>query len=215
MGESGLDKQVAVIVDQLAEQFNLAISVAVDEKRTFEQGESIFREAVAVLDYYSCGEIAAEQMVNFSKVAFFRKQYDKALYYAVEAADRGRQSAADNLHAMAFRLFELVLVESSETIRGVDFEDLQDVLVPEDYCRALQNVYRAARQTKTEEGRQFLAGVLKKLTHEVTRQGLRREKNGDVHGALLLQKTVLPFLNPKRAAVIAAEIKKLEENISE
>ena len=215
MGESGLDKQVAAIVDQLAEQFNLAISVAVDENRTFEQGESIFREAVAVLDYYSCGEIAAEQTVNFSNLAFFRKQYDKALYYAAEAADRGGQSAADNLHAMAFRLFELVLVESAETMRGVDFEDLQDILIPEDYCLALQNVYRSARQTKTEEGRQFLAGVLKKLTHEVTRQGLRREKNGDVRGALLLQKTVLPFLNPKRAAVIAAEIKKLEENGSE
>lgn len=212
------DRQIEAIVKQLTEQFNLAISVAVDEDKSFEQGETIFREAVAVLEYYSCLDSAVEQLVNFSKVAFFRKKYDKALFYAIEAVNKkesGCGDATDNLHAMAYKLFELVLVESSETMCGLTFDDLQEILVPEDYCEALKNIYNASKQAHTEEDKLLLAQVLKKVTLEVMRQGLRKKKQGETDKALLLLKTVQPFLNPKRAEVIAAEIEKLEGTGSE
>lgn len=218
MGESELDRKLSDLTDQLAEQFNLAISTAVDENKTFAQGEQIFRDAIAVLDYYGCGETAAEQLVNFSKVAYFRKEYRKALSYASEAVSRQGDAAhgpLDHLHAMAYRLFELVLVDSENTMDGLTLEDLQEILVPEDYCQALKNVYRAAKQVKSGEEQKFLAEMLRKLAIETVRQGIRREKAGEYAEALLLFQTVLPFLNPKRAAVIAEEIRKLEENSGE
>jgi len=207
------DRQIEAIVEQLTEQFNLAISTAVDESKDFEQGENIFREAVAVLEYYNCVDSAIEQLVNFSKVAFFRRRYDRALFYAIEAinmSENGCVEAAVNLHAMAYKLFEMVLVETSETMCGVTFDDLQEVLIPEDYCEALRNIYSISKQVQTPEEQQFLAQVLKKVTLEVMRQGLRKKKQGETDKALLLLKTVHPFLNPKRAEVIGSEIEKLE-----
>ena len=59
------------IVKQLRERFNLAIAQAVDEKKTFEDGEAIFSDTLAVLDYYNCFDLESDQLVNFSKVAFF------------------------------------------------------------------------------------------------------------------------------------------------
>ena len=215
MGEQELDSQVKAIADQLAEQFNLAISIAVDENQSFAQGESIFRDAISVLNYYNCTEVAVEQLNNFAKAAFFRKEYGKALYYAAEAWNRSEcrnSKVGADLHAMAFRLLELVMVESPETMCGVGFEDLQDILTPEDYCQALRNIYCDAKKVKTAEDRQFLAGILRKITLETMRQGIRREKLGDFPAAMQLLKTALPFLNPKRAAVITEEIKKLEES---
>lgn len=220
MGETGLDKQIEAIVEQLVERFNLAISIAVDDNKKFEQGEEIFQESIAVLEYYSCNDIAADQLVNFSKVAFFRKVYDKALYYAGEAVAKSEsqdkeETAADNLHAMAFKIFEIILVSSEEKPGGVGFEEVQEFLTPEDYCKAIQNVYGVSRKSMAQEEKLFLAEVLKKLSFEVMRQGLRQEKCGDKKDALLLFRTVLPFLNPKRASVISAEIRKLEEAVNE
>ena len=70
----GFDEQIELIVKQLIEKINTAISFALDESKSFEQAELIFNEAITVLVYYQCGDTAAEQLINFSKIAYFRKE---------------------------------------------------------------------------------------------------------------------------------------------
>ncbi|MBP5222252.1 MAG: hypothetical protein J6Z35_03715 [Lachnospiraceae bacterium] len=215
MGMTDLDRRIETIADQLAERFNLAISKAVDEKNRFEDGEEIFRDTIAVLDYYNCNDIESDQLLNFSKVAFFRKKYDKALFYAAEAVaksetDGRKKNAEENLHAMAFKIFEILLVTTEDFHDQIDFEGLQEYLMPEDYCAAIRNTYSARKNIKTQEDKTFLTGVLSKLSQELIRQGVRQEKCGNREGALLLFRTVFPFLNPKKAAAVSKEIEKME-----
>ena len=203
------------IVKQLRERFNLAIAQAVDEKKTFEDGEAIFSDTLAVLDYYNCFDLESDQLVNFSKVAFFRKKYDKALYYATEAVNKAKSqerkdAASENLHSMAFKIFEILLVTTEDFHEQIDFDGLQEYLLPEDYCMAMKNTYGARKRIKTDEDKNFLTGVLKTLSQELVKQGIRQKKNGNTEGALLLFKTVFPYLNPKRAAIISKEIREME-----
>ncbi|MCR5458962.1 MAG: hypothetical protein K6F51_03595 [Acetatifactor sp.] len=209
------EQRIGEIVKQLTERFNLAIAQAVDEKKTFEDGEKIFRDTIAVLDYYNCFDLESEQYENFSKVAFFRKKYDKAIYYATEAvriakAKERIDQATQNLHSMAFKIFEILLVTTEDFHEQIDFEGLQDYLMPEDYCIAIKNTYGARKQFKTQEDKTYLSGILKKLSQELIRQGIRQKNNGNTDGALLLFRTVSPFLNPKRAAIISNEIREME-----
>lgn len=217
MGETELDKQLEAIVDQLAERFNLAISLAVDEEKTFDQGEQVFQEALAVLEYYNCNNLVADQLINFSKVAFFRKKYDRALYYAAIATEKANvqdkiEMAHQNLHGMAFKILDLLLMHEDDAISVIDYEDLQEFLIPEDYCHALRNVYHSFQCVKSQEEKDFLSEVIKKLSLEVMKQGIRQEKKNHTDAALLLFKTALPFLNPKRAEIIKNEINKIEES---
>jgi len=210
-----LDQRIGAIVKQLTERFNLAIANAVDEKKTFEDGEEIFRDTIAVLDYYNCFDQESDQLENFSKVAFFRKKYDKALYYATESVRKGKsaervEKASENLHSMAFKIFEILLVTTEDFHEQIDFEGLQDYLMPEDYCRAIKNTYGARKRIHTDEDKKYLSGVLKTLSQELIKQGIRQKKNGNNEGALLLFKTVFPFLNPKRAAIVSKEIQEME-----
>ena len=215
MGTKELDKKVAFIVDQLVERFNLAISTAVDEKKSFDQGEEIFLDTIAVLEYYDCGDIATEQIINFSKVAFFRKEYKKALAYGMKAVDvsktnEKKETAYMNLHEMSFKLLEILLVTTEDLKEQVTFEDIQEFLTTEDYCVAMRNTYAARKKIKTDEDKEFLAGVLNKLSKELMRQGVRQEKCGNNKDAVLLFRTVTPFLPPKKAKLVTAEIEKME-----
>lgn len=207
--------RISEIVKQLKERFNMAISEAVNEKKTFEDGEKIFTDTISVLDYYNCFDLESDQLVNFSKVAFFRKKYDKALYYATEAIQKAKSqeridAATENLHSMAFRIFEILLVTTEDFHDQIDLEDLQDYLTPEDYCIAMKNTFGARNKIKTDEDRNFISGVIKTLSQELVKQGIRQKKNGDTKSALLLFKTVFPYLNPKRAAIISNEIQEME-----
>lgn len=211
----GFDEQVELIVKQLIEKINTAISFALDESKSFEQAESIFNEAITVLEYYQCGDTAAEQLINFSKIAYFRKECRKGLLFASDAVEKSaseemRNKALDNVHNMAFKLLEYILVNENSS-DCISFDDIQDFITPQDYCLALQNAYEAKTRIKTKEDQTFLTGVLTKLSLEMLRQGLRQEKNKNYMDALLLLKTVLPFLNPKRAELVSKEIEKLEK----
>ncbi|SHK67749.1 hypothetical protein [Fibrobacter sp. UWH4] len=214
MATIGFDEQIEMIVKQLTEKINMAISFALDETKTFEQAESIFKEAITVLEYYQCGDTAAEQLMNFSKVAYFRKECRKALLFASDAvekciSDDMRNKALDNVHSMAFKLLEFILVNENDKMK-VTFEDVQGFIMPQDYCLALQKAYEATDRIKTKDDQTFLTSVLTKLSLEVLKQGLRREKNGDYADALMLLKAVLPFLNSKRAEIVSKEIEKME-----
>ena len=211
----GFDEQVELIVKQLIEKINTAISFALDESKSFEQAESIFNEAITVLEYYQCGDTAAEQLINFSKIAYFRKECRKGLLFASDAVEKSaseemRNKALDNVHNMAFKLLEYILVNENSS-DCISFDDIQGFITPQDYCLALQNAYDAKTRIKTKEDQTFLTGVLTKLSLEMLRQGLRQEKNKNYVDALLLLRTVLPFLNPKRAELVSKEIEKLEK----
>jgi hypothetical protein len=211
----GFDEQVELIVKQLIEKINTAISFALDESKSFEQAELIFNEAITVLVYYQCGDTAAEQLINFSKIAYFRKECRKGLLFASDAVEKSaseemRNKALDNVHNMAFKLLEYILVNENSS-DCISFDDIQGFITPQDYCLALQNAYEAKTRIKTKEDQTFLTGVLTKLSLEMLRQGLRQEKNKNYMEALLLLKTVLPFLNPKRAELVSKEIEKLEK----
>lgn len=214
MNPAKFDEQIELIVKQLTEKINMAISFAVDESKTFEQAEAIFNEAITVLEYYQCGDIAAEQLINFSKVAYFRKECRKALVLASDAVEKSssdnvREKALDNVHNMAFKLLEYIIVNDDDKI-NIAFEDVQGFIMPQDYCMALQKAYEATSRIKTKEDQVFITGVLSKLSLEVLRQGLRQEKNNNYADALLLLKAVRPFLNPKRTEIVCREIEKLE-----
>lgn len=215
MATVGFDEQVELIVKQLIEKINTAISFALDESKSFEQAELIFNEAITVLVYYQCGDTAAEQLINFSKIAYFRKECRKALLFASDAVEKStseemRNKALDNIHNMAFKLLEYILINENSK-ECITFEDVQGFIMPQDYCLALQNAYDAKTRIKTKEDQTFLTGVLTKLSLEMLRQGLRQEKNKNYVDALLLLRTVLPFLNPKRAELVSKEIEKLEK----
>lgn len=209
------ERQIEDLVKRLTERFNLAIASAVDEKKTFEDGESIFCDALAVLDYYNCHDLESDQLVNFSKVAFFRKKYAKALYYASEAVRKGKtdervENASRNLHSMAFKLFEILLVTTEDFHDQIDFESLQEYLLPEDYCMAMKNTFASRKNIKSDEDKAFLTSLLKKLSQELIRQGFRQKENGNAEGALLLFNTVIPYVTPKKARVLSSEMKELE-----
>lgn len=214
MATIGYDEQIELIVKQLTEKINMAISFALDETKTFEQAESIFKEAVTVLEYYHCGDTAAEQLINFSKIAYFRKECRKALLYASDAVEKSvsenvRNKSLANIHDMSFKLLEFILVNEDNKI-NVTFDDVQEFITPDDYCLALQKAYEATSRIKTKDDQQFLTGVLWKLSLEVLRQGLRQEKKKNYADALILLKATLPFLNSKRSEVVSKEIEKLE-----
>lgn len=214
MNEAVFEEQLEMIVNQLKERFNLAIATAVDDKKSFDEAELIFQEAIGVLDCYHCYDVIAEQTMNFSKVAFFRQKYVKALYYASLAVEKSKlresvEKNSENLHSMAYKCFEIILMREDVEI---SFEDIEQFLVPEDYCVALLNMSEGIKHIHAETDKAFLAGVLKKLSLEVMRQGLRQEKEENKTEALKLFEMVLPFLNPKRAEIIAKEIKKLKES---
>ena len=115
---------------------------------------------------------------------------------------------------MSFKLLVYILVNNNESI-NITFEEIQNFLLPQDYCFALQKAYEATSRIKTKDDQIFIKGVLSKLSLEILRQGLRQEKNNNYADALLLLKTDLPFLNHKRAEIISNEIKKLENKINE
>lgn len=214
MANIGYDEQIELIVKQLTEKINMAISFALDETKTFEQAESIFKEAVTVLEYYHCGDTAAEQLINFSKIAYFRKECRKALLYASDAVEKSvsenvRNKSLANIHDMSFKLLEFILVNEDNKI-NVTFDDVQEFITPDDYCLALRKAYEATSRIKTKDDQQFLTGVLWKLSLEVLRQGLRQEKKKNYADALILLKATLPFLNSKRSEVVSKEIEKLE-----
>lgn len=214
MASVGFDEQIELIVKQLTEKINMAISYALDEKKSFEQAELIFNEAISVLVYYKCGDVASEQLINFSNISFFRKECGKALVYASDAVEKSvsesvREKASNHIHNMAFKLLEYILVNDDDKI-NISFEDIQGFVSPEDYCMALQKAYEATKRIKTKDDQSFITGVLNKLSLEVLRQGLRQKKNENYFEALMLLKAVKPFLNPKRAEVVSNEIEKLE-----
>lgn len=215
MAMTDLDKKVELIVNQLVERFNMATQIALDENKKFEQAQEIFEETLAVLDYYGCNENTADQLINFSKVAFFRKYYDKALGYATQAVSKSvgtqkENAASCNLHDMAFKIFENILVANDDENLGVNFDDVEEYLNPEDYCTALKHTYMSKERIKTNEDRDFFAKVFKKLTIEVMRQGIRYGNKGQAQDGLKLLKMVQPFLTQKRAQAVEQEIKKME-----
>ena len=215
MTEAAFDKQVKVLGDQLKERINLAISIAVDEDKEFIQAEEVFQESITVLTYYNCIEAVVDQLINFSKVAYFRELFVKALYYADDAVrksntDELKKKAAENLHSMAFRMFELYVVEPEKMQKKLDIADIEEYLEPQDYCLALENAYKANKHIKTEDDKNFVSSVLKRISLEVMRQGLKYERNEEIDSALLLLKAVIPYLNEKRANIINDEIRKME-----
>ncbi|MCL4102511.1 MULTISPECIES: hypothetical protein [unclassified Fibrobacter] len=214
MATIGFDEQIEQIVKQLTEKINMAISFALDESKSFEQAEAIFNEAITVLEYYQCGDTAAEQLINFSKITYFRKECRKALLFATDAVEKSvtdnvREKASNNLHDMAFKLLEYIVINDKGQI-NVTFDDVQSFLVPQDYCNALQKAYEARNLIKTKNDLVFVTNALKKLSMEVLRQGLRQEKDGHFADSLSLLKNVLPFLNVKRAEIVNKEIEKME-----
>lgn len=214
MATIGFDEQIEQIVKQLTEKINMAISFALDESKSFEQAEAIFNEAITVLEYYQCGDTAAEQLINFSKITYFRKECKKALLFATDAVEKSvtdnvREKASNNLHDMAFKLLEYIVINDKGQI-NVTFDDVQSFLVPQDYCNALQKAYEARNLIKTKNDLVFVTNALKKLSMEVLRQGLRQEKDGHFADSLSLLKNVLPFLNVKRAEIVNKEIEKME-----
>ncbi|SDB15028.1 hypothetical protein SAMN02910298_00802 [Pseudobutyrivibrio sp. YE44] len=215
MADLAFEEQVKAVGNQLKERINLAISIAVDEDKEFKQAEEVFQEAMTVLSFYNCNDVIVEQLVNFSKVAYCRELFDKALYYAEEAvrksvAVEGRLTAEENLHSMAYRIFELILVAPERMNGIVEIEEVEDFLKPEDFCFALDNSYNAKKQIRTEDDKVFVSTILKQISLEIMRQGLRYERNGDKEAALKLFRAVMPYLNDKRAELISEEIKKLE-----
>ncbi|OWV08105.1 MULTISPECIES: hypothetical protein [unclassified Fibrobacter] len=214
MATIGFDEQIEQIVKQLTEKINMAISFALDESKSFELAEAIFNEAITVLEYYQCGDTAAEQLINFSKITYFRKECRKALLFATDAVEKSvtdnvREKASNNLHDMAFKLLEYIVINDKGQI-NVTFDDVQSFLVPQDYCNALQKAYEARNLIKTKNDLVFVTNALKKLSMEVLRQGLRQEKDGHFADSLSLLKNVLPFLNVKRAEIVNKEIEKME-----
>ena len=215
MNEAEFNRTAEALIGQMKERVNLAIATAVDEKHSLEEAEAILREVIDALKFYDSADIAADQLVNFSKVAFFRGGYSRALALAREAAvtgvsERNRVLAADNLHKLAYSLLERVLCLPREDPETELLEELDQILTPADYCSALRRAAATAAGTGDEEAKRGLAGFVRELSLEVLRQGLRAEKRGDNEAARMLLRQALPFLNPKRAAVVAKALEKLE-----
>lgn len=215
MNEAEFNRVAEALISQMKERVNLAIATAVDEKHSLEEGEAIFREVVDALKYYDSADIAADQLVNFSKVAFFRGGYRRALALAMEAAEtavseRNRIQAEDNLHSLAYSLLERAICLPAEDPEAEVLRELDQVLTPSDYCGALRRAAAAASGAVDEEAKRGLAGFVREFSLEVLRQGLRAERRGDNEAAGMLLRQALPFLNSKRAAVVKKELEKLE-----
>ncbi len=215
MNEAEFNRAAETMIGQMKERVNLAIATAVDEKHSLEEAETILREVVDALKYYDSADIAADQLVNFSKVAFFRGDYRRALALAREAAETGvsernRTQAAENLHSLAYSLLERAICLPTDDPEADVLGELDQVLTPADYCGALRRAAAAAAGAEDEEAKRGLAGFVRELSLEVLRQGLRAEKRGDNKAAGTLLRQALPFLNPKRAAVVKKELEKLE-----
>lgn len=215
MNDAELDKRIDALVSQMKERINLAIGVAADETHSFEEGEAILREVLDALKRYECHDVAADQLVNFSKVAYFRGNCRKTLALAREAAETARSAQTkreteSSLRQTAYRLLELSIDAAPDAPEARLVTELEQVLTPEDYCKALRK--SAAAVTKTEEGesRSEITGFVHRLSLELLRQGLRQEKLGNTDAAKLLLRQTLPFLNPKRAELVSKELEKLE-----
>lgn len=214
MSGEDYSRQVEAIVGQMKERINLAIGIAADEKHTFEEGEKIFREVLAALEQYECYDIAADQLVNFSKVAYFRGMGGKALALAGEAAGKAvsestKTAAGANLYGMAYKLLEVVLSLPADAPDAALLAEIEQILAPDDYIRALRKTAASARAADSEK-RKSMADFARRLSMEVLRQGIRYEKMGDNKEAARLLREALPFLNPKRAAVVQKELERLE-----
>lgn len=215
MNDKEWDSKLKTLVQQMKERINLAIATAVDEQREFEEGEAILREVLAALEFYECYDIISEQLVNFSKVAYYRGKYSKALSFAQEAVEKGKSdktksSSQTNLHDIAYRLLEDALRLHSDNSGAGFYAELEQVLTPDDYCKALRKTAEAITKAKDENERGKMEEFTRNLSLEVLRQGIRQEKMGDNETAKRLFRQTLPFLNSKRAAVVKQEIEKLE-----
>lgn len=214
MSGTDFSKQVEVIVGHMKERINLAIGIAADEKHTFGEGEKIFREVLAALEQYQCCDIAADQLVNFSKVACFRGEWSKALVLAEEAVEKAvsgkaKADANANLHGMACLLLENVLSLPVDAPEAALLAEIEQILTPDEYTGALRKTAAAVRNADSEK-RKRMVDFAHRLSMEVLRQGIRQEKMGNKNAAEELFRGALPFLNSKRAAVVQKELEKLE-----
>ncbi len=179
MKDAGYDQKAEAMIAQMKERVNLAIATAVDERHSLEEGEAILREVLDALMFYNSADIAAEQMVNFSKVALFRGGYRMALSMAREAvetaaSEQARAKSADNLHGLAYSLLERSLRLPQEDPEAQVVRELEQVLTPEDYCGALRRTAAAVSAAGSGEERSRMAEFVRSLSLEVLRQGLRQ-----------------------------------------
>ena len=219
MENAKLTEQLQLIVHQMMERFNLVTAMALDEKYHFEDAEKQFKELIMILETYRCYDLAADQMMNFSKVAFFREQYYKALQYAEAAAAKGTSSektteAESSLHDMAYKILEISVQAPKDSEEARLISEVEKHLTSEDYCNALENVRRSIEMAASEEASNNVKAFARLLSLEVLRQGLRQEKLCNWTEALKLLRCVCPFLNEKRAMLVKKEIKKLEVVVS-